>query len=350
MIERCVSLLQALIAAPSFSREEDATAALLCDWLEQSGASPRRLHNNVWACSDDFDPAKPTLLLNSHHDTVRPAASWRRDPFAPTIENGCLYGLGSNDAGASVVTLTELFLELRAARLPFNLLLALTAEEECSGERGIRALLPHLGKVDMALVGEPTGMQAATAERGLVVLDCTARGRSGHAARNEGLNALYIALEDISRLRAFRFERTSEQLGPVGINVTQIEAGTQHNVVPDTCRFVVDIRTTDAYTNEETVALLQQALRSEARPRSTRLQASVIAPGHPLVRAALQSGAERFVSPTLSDRTLMPFPALKIGPGESSRSHGADEFVRLDELEQGLARYRQIMYHLKNLL
>ena len=347
MLNRCVALLQALIATPSFSREEDATADRLFAFLQEQGAAPERLHNNVWARSAGFDPARPTLLLNSHHDTVRPVASWTRDPFAPTIEDGRLYGLGSNDAGASVVTLAQLFLELRDAALPFNLVLALTAEEECSGERGIRALLPHLGKIDFAIVGEPTGMQAATAERGLVVLDGEARGRSGHAARNEGVNALYLALDDIARLRDFRFERVSEQLGPIGIAVTQIAAGTQHNVVPDVCRFVVDVRTTDAYTNEQTVALLQQAVQSELRPRSTRLQASVIAPEHLLVRAAVASGAERFVSPTLSDRTLMPFPALKIGPGDSARSHGADEYIRLDELEEALVRYRQIMEKLK---
>ena len=347
MVERCIALLQALIATPSFSREEDATAGLLHAFLTEQGAVPERLHNNVWARSAAFDPAKPTLLLNSHHDTVRPAASYTRDPFAPTIEAGRLYGLGSNDAGASVVTLTELFLELREAELPFNLILALTAEEECSGERGIRALLPQLGRIHMAIVGEPTGMQAATAERGLVVLDGETRGKSGHAARNEGVNALYLALDDIATLRNFRFARESAQLGPIGIAVTQIEAGRQHNVVPDVCRFVVDVRTTDAYTNEETVAILQQALRAELRPRSTRLQASVIAETHPLVQAAVQSGARCFVSPTLSDRTLMPFPALKIGPGDSARSHAADEYIGLDELDEALVVYRKMMNNLK---
>ena len=349
-MEQCVELLRTLIATPSFSREEGATADVLCAWLAERGAAPERLGNNVWARSAGFDPARPTLLLNSHHDTVRPAATYTRDPFDPAIEAGRLYGLGSNDAGASVVTLAQLFVELRETPLPFNLLLALSAEEECSGEHGIRALLPQLGRIDMAIVGEPTGMQASTAERGLVVLDGVARGRSGHAARNEGVNALYVALDDIARLRGFRFGRESEQLGPIGIAVTQIEAGTQHNVVPDTCRFVVDVRTTDAYSNEETVALLQAAVHSGLTPRSTRLRASVIAPEHPLVRAALQSGAAPFVSPTMSDRTLMPFPALKIGPGDSARSHAADEYVRLDELEGALVRYRQMLENLKNLL
>ena len=227
-----VELLRRLIATPSTSRDESRTADLLFAFLEERGAAPERLHNNVFARSADFDPARPTLLLNSHHDTVRPAASYTRDPFAPTAEGDRLYGLGSNDAGASVVSLARTFLTFREQSLPFNLLLALSAEEECMGEHGMRALLPQLGTIDMALVGEPTGMQAAVGERGLVVLDCEARGKSGHAARNEGINALYIALDDIARLRSFRFDRVSELLGPIGIAVTQIAAGTQHNVVP----------------------------------------------------------------------------------------------------------------------
>ena len=253
----------------------------------------------------------------------------------PTVESDRLYGLGSNDAGASAVCLIQTFLTFRTRKLPFNLVLAVSAEEECMGEHGMRALLPALGRIDMALVGEPTGMQAAAGERGLVVLDCTAHGKSGHAARGEGVNALYIALEDIARLRSFRFERESELLGPVGIAVTQIEAGTQHNVVPDTCRFVADIRTTDAYTNEETVEIL----RSDAVPRSTRIRASALGAEHPLMRAARAAGRTSYVSPTTSDMALMPFPSLKMGPGQSSRSHTADEFVLLTEIAEGIAVY-----------
>lgn len=334
-----LALLQALIATPSLSRDEGRTAELLYTYLAERGAAPRRLHNNVWARSRRFDPARPTLLLNSHHDTVRPAAGYTRDPFTPVIESGRLYGLGSNDAGASVVCLTETFLALRDRPLPFNLLLALSTEEECSGERGMRALLPALGRIDMGLVGEPTSMRAAVGERGLVVMDCTAHGRSGHAARGEGINALYIALDDIARLRAYRFERESALLGPVGIAVTQIEAGTQHNVIPDTCRFVVDIRTTDAYTNEETVALLRAAIRSEAVPRSTHIRASALDGAHPLAQAARAAGREAFVSPTTSDRALMPFPTLKMGPGDSARSHTADEYVLLAEIGEGIDGY-----------
>lgn len=338
-VTEAVELLKALITTPSRSRDEARTADLLHAFLAQRGAAPERLANNVWARAEHFDPARPTLLLNSHHDTVRPAASYTRDPYTPAVEDGKLYGLGSNDAGASVVSLVETFLRFRTRPLPFNLVLGISAEEECMGPNGIRALLPALGRVDMALVGEPTGMQAALGERGLVVVDCTAHGKSGHAARGEGENALYIALDDIARLRSLRFGRESELLGPIGIAVTQIEAGTQHNVVPDTCRFVVDVRTTDAYSNEETVEILRAALRSDVVPRSTHIRAAAVGEEHPLVRAAIAAGRRTYVSPTTSDRTLMPFPALKMGPGESSRSHTADEFVLLGEIAEGIAIY-----------
>lgn len=264
-ITEAVELLKQLIATPSRSRDEARTADLLHAFLAQRGAAPERLANNVWARAEGFDPARPTLLLNSHHDTVRPAASYTRDPYAPTVEDGKLYGLGSNDAGASVVCLLETFLTFRTRPLPFNLVLGISAEEECMGENGIRALLPVLGKVDMGAGGRTDGDAGGNRRTGTGRSVGTAHGRSGHAARGEGVNALYIALDDIARLRSFRFGRESELLGPIGIAVTQIEAGTQHNVVPDTCRFVVDVRTTDAYSNEETVGILRAALRSEAR-------------------------------------------------------------------------------------
>ena len=335
-----VELLRRLIATPSTSRDESRTADLLFAFLEERGAAPERLHNNVFARSADFDPARPTLLLNSY----------TRDPFAPTAEGDRLYGLGSNDAGASVVSLARTFLTFREQSLPFNLLLALSAEEECMGEHGMRALLPQLGTIDMALVGEPTGMQAAVGERGLVVLDCEARGKSGHAARNEGINALYIALDDIARLRSFRFDRVSELLGPIGIAVTQIAAGTQHNVVPDSCRFVVDLRTTDAYTNEETVEILRGTLRSQAVPRSTRIRASALDAAHPLARAAQAARRRSYVSPTTSDMALMPFPSLKMGPGESSRSHTADEYVLMSEIGEGIGIYEEFIRQLAGIL
>lgn len=334
-----VALLEKLVATPSVSRDEARTADLLRGHLAAHGIAAERLYNNVYARAAHFDAAKPTLLLNSHHDTVRPTAAWTRDPFAATWEGERLYGLGANDAGASVAALTAAFRHYYDAELPFNLLLALSGEEECMGEHGTRALLPALEPIDMALVGEPTRMRAAVGERGLVVLDCTAHGRAGHAARDEGINALYIAADDIAWLRGYRFERCSPLLGPIRMTATQIEAGTQHNVVPAECRFVVDVRTTDAYTNEETVEIVRRHMRSEAVPRSTRIRASAVAPEHPLVGAAAALGVERFVSPTTSDMALMAFPSLKMGAGDSARSHTADEYVLRSEVEQGVEGY-----------
>lgn len=342
-----IDLLDRLIATPSTSRSEDATAQLIEDFLLGQGVSQvQRLHNNVWARAAAWDDSKPTLLLNSHHDTVRPSSAYTRDPFAPTHESGRIYGLGSNDAGASLVGLVATFLHYYDTELPFNLLLALTAEEEVTGQNGSRALIPYLlshplgERLEGAIVGEPTRMQCAVAERGLLVFDGVAHGKAGHAARNEGVNALYLALDDIQRLRDYRFERESALLGPIKVSVTQIEAGTQHNVVPAECRFLVDVRTTDAYTNEEVVSLLQQAVVSSTlTPRSTHIRASAIADDHPLVRTARQLGIPRFTSPTTSDQSQMPFPSIKMGPGDSARSHMADEWVGEQEVIDGIDRY-----------
>lgn len=348
-----IGLLSKMISTPSLSRQEDGTATLIHDYLTANGASPRRFRNNVYALSENFDPSRPTLLLNSHHDTVKPAASYTRDPYSPAIEDGRLYGLGSNDAGASVVSLIQTFLDIRSMPLPFNLLLAITAEEEVGGENGMRAFLPHIEeegiRIDCAIVGEPTGMQAAVAERGLVVLDCLTPGVTGHAARGEGVNAIYRAMTDINALRDFRFPTESAILGPISVNITQINAGWQHNAIPDECKWVVDIRTTDAYTNEQTVRLLREAVRySTLTPRSTRVRASVIPDSHPLVRSAVRLGCKPFVSPTTSDMSLMyDFPSLKIGPGESSRSHSADEFILLSEIETAIPLYRSLIESLK---
>lgn len=352
-ISRETVLLSRLVATQSFSRQENATAAIIYDYLQAAGASPRRFRNNVWALAGGYDAARPTLMLNSHHDTVRPASSCTRDPFAPDIEDGRLYGLGSNDAGASAVSLTRTFLDLDKHNLPFNLLLAITAEEEVGGENGMRAFLPMLAdegvRVDCAIVGEPTGMQPAIAERGLVVLDCVTKGVTGHAARGEGINAIYRAIEDIESLRSYQFPRTSQVLGPVSLNATQIEAGWQHNAIPDVCKWVVDIRTTDAYTNEEVVEMLRSCVKwSTLTPRSTRVKASVISSDHPLVRTVTALGREPFVSPTTSDMSLMhDFPSLKIGPGQSSRSHSADEYIRLDEIEEAIRIYKEVILNLK---
>lgn len=354
-ISRETELLSRLISTPALSRQEEDTATIIYEYLDRAGASPRRQGNNVWTVSDHFDPSRPTLLLNSHHDTVKPAASYTRDPFAPVIEDGKLYGLGSNDAGASVVSLISTFLGLRSSGLPFNLLLAITAEEEVGGEKGIRAFLPMLAdegiKIDCAIVGEPTGMQPAVAERGLVVLDCTTPGVTGHAARGEGINAIYRAMEDMELLRTYEFPSVSKVLGPVGLNITQINAGWQHNAIPDECKWVVDIRTTDAQSNEEVVELLRSRVRwSTLTPRSTRVRASVIDLNHPLVQSTVQLGGTPFVSPTTSDMSLMyDFPSLKIGPGQSSRSHSADEYIYLSEISDAIDKYRQIITGLQKI-
>ncbi len=355
MIPDYVTLLRRLISTPSFSREEDATADIWEEWLKEKGAGDvKRYHNNVYVLSSIFDATKPLLMLNSHHDTVRPSTSYTRDPFSPDIEGDKLYGLGSNDAGASGVALASTFLSLKDNdSLPVNLLLAITAAEEVMGELGMRAFLPHLAEQgltpDMVLVGEPTGMQPAIAERGLLVLDCVTEGKAGHAARNEGINALYRALEDIESLRIFSPEKTSDILGPIKVSVTMINCGTQHNVVPDKCSYVVDVRTTDAYTNEETVELLRETVKwSQITPRSTRVHASVIDTYHPLVKAATSLGKTPFISPTTSDMALMHgIPSLKMGPGESSRSHSADEFVCLSEISDGIETYTKLITSLK---
>lgn len=359
-LQNAVNLLKRLIEVPSFSNEEDFAADIWQQWLIQQGANVSRFHNNVFALTERFDPSKPILLLNSHLDTVRPVSSYTRDPFSPDIIDGKLYGLGSNDAGGAGVSLASVFLALKEREdLAFNLLLAITASEEKMGEFGMRAFLPHLKEKklypDMAVVGEPTQCKAAIAERGLVVCDAVAKGLAGHAARNEGINAIYRAIEDIERLRNLHWEKESEILGPVKVSVTMIEAGTQHNVVPDKCKYVIDIRTTDAFSNEETVDILRKSVKwSELTPRSTRIRASALYPENPLVKAAVNSGLETFLSPTTSDMALMyDFPSIKIGPGKSERSHSADEFILVSEIEQGIETYYKYLetlsFILKNL-
>lgn len=341
-----IHLLQRLIATPSLSRQEDATASLLFDYLQEQGLAAQRQGNNVFVRSRHWVNGQPVILLNSHHDTVKAAAGYTRDPHEPSIENGRLYGLGSNDAGGCLVALIHAFLSLeQTGGLACNLLLAATAEEEISGPNGIASLLPQLGPIDAAIVGEPTLLQAAVAERGLVVLDGETKGESGHAARKEGVNALYRALEDIDRVRQYRFDRSSDFLPATHATVTQIEAGSQHNVVPDRCRFVVDLRVNEQYSNEEAVSLLQQqCVHSQLKPRSLRLQSSRIDLAHPLVKAALSfPEVTAYGSPTLSDQALMPFPTLKLGPGDSARSHTADEWIGVDEVLAGEQRYVELL-------
>lgn len=342
-----MALLRKLIEVPSFSREEEETAEVWERWLREQGVeNVVRTDNNVFAVGSSYDPFRPTLMLNSHHDTVKPSPSYTRDPFSADMEEGRIYGLGSNDAGASGVALAVTFVTLRhRTDLPFNLIFAITAAEEVMGEKGMRAFLPYLQQrgltPDMVIVGEPTGMRAAVAERGLLVFDAETEGKPGHAARQEGINAIYRAMEDIDSLRRFAPERVSELLGPIKVSVTMISAGTQHNVVPDICRWVADVRTTDAYSNEETVELLRKVVRwSRLTPRSTRVHASVIGREHPLVAAAESLGLECFVSPTTSDMALMHgIESLKIGPGKSARSHTADEYVEIKEINEALHLY-----------
>lgn len=342
--EKAVGLLKELIARPSFSREEAATADLLESFLRQEGFQPRRKGHNVWCVAGNAATEAPLLLLNSHHDTVKPAQGWQRNPFEPVVEEGRLYGLGSNDAGAAAVSLLTAFLYLsRQERLPYRLLLALTAEEEISGKGGVESLLPELGEVAVAVVGEPTSMQMAVAEKGLMVLDCTASGKAGHAARNEGENALYKAIDDIQWFRQYRFARESALLGPVKLSVTQVSAGYQHNVVPDTCSFVVDVRTNECYGNEELLEIIRAHVQSEVKARSTRLNSSGIALNHPLVQKAEALGISLYGSPTLSDQALMAFPSVKLGPGDSARSHTADEYILLEEIKEGIRLYIELL-------
>lgn len=343
-----VELLRTLISTPSISREEDKTAAILFDFLTLHGIEAHRSNNNVWAKNRHFDPSKPTILLNSHHDTVKPNSAYTRDPFAPSVEGDYLYGLGSNDAGASGVSLLATFRHFYERKdLDFNLIVAITAEEENSGALGLESLLSELGELSVAIVGEPTKMQAAVAERGLMVIDCIAHGKAGHAARNEGDNAIMHAIKDIEWFNSYRFERESELLGPVKMTTTIIAAGSQHNVVPAECKFTVDIRSTDAYTNQELVEIIKSSIRSEVIPRSTRLSPSAIALDHPLVVAAKALGRETFISPTTSDQALLSIPSLKMGVGDSARSHSADEYVLLSEIKEGIELYINMLETLK---
>lgn len=343
MAHEATELLSKLIAIPSISREEERAADQVQQYLEEQGMTTGRKGNNVWCLSPDFSLKKPTLLLNSHIDTVKPVSGWIRDPFLPSIENGKLYGLGSNDAGASVVSLMQAFMQLCRTTQTYNLIFLASCEEEVSGKEGIESVLPLLPPINFAIVGEPTEMQPAIAEKGLMVLDVTSHGKSGHAARNEGINAIYLAMKDIAWFRDYQFEKVSPLLGPVKMSVTMVNAGTQHNVVPDKCDFVVDIRSNECYSNQELYDIICQHITSDVKARSFRLSSSHVEITHPLVQRIVALGRQPFGSPTLSDQALMPFPSLKLGPGKSSRSHAADEFIYLSEIEEAIGLYLEVL-------
>ena len=345
LAEEAIELLKQLIATPSFIKEESKTASVILNFLQSNNIEAHQHLNNIWACNKYFDINKPTLLLNSHHDTVKPNKGYTLNPFEPFIKNGKLYGLGSNDAGGCLVSLLATFLHFyNKQNLKYNIVFAASAEEEISGTNGIEALLPLLGNIEFGIVGEPTQMQMAIAEKGLLVLDCINYGKAGHAARNEGDNALYHAIQDIEWFKNYNFGKVSDVLGPVKMTVTSIETENKaHNVVPASCKYVVDIRVNELYTFDEILELIRKNVSCEIKPRSLRMKPSSISLSHPVVKSGFELGRTHYGSPTTSDKALMPFPTLKIGPGDSARSHTADEFIYLYEIEEGIELYIKLL-------
>lgn len=348
-----LELLKRLVSIPGFSREEEFKANFFERYCREQGLNPKRHQNNVWMKNTHFNSKKNTILLNSHLDTVKPSSAYTRDPFAPHSEDGKIFGLGSNDAGGCVVSLLAAFMHIKDRNdLAYNLVFAATAEEEISGANGIESLLPHfaseVGTIMGAIVGEPTSMQMAVAEKGLLVLDCLSFGRSGHAARDEGDNAIYKAMKDITWFRDYRFDQISNLLGPNKMSVTMVNAGTQHNVVPRECSFTVDVRVNELYDFESVLQQIRSNVNCEVKPRSTRIKSTSISMDHPLVKAGLSLGRTHYGSPTTSDKALMPFPALKIGPGDSARSHTADEFIFIDQIKEGIDLYIALLEKVMN--
>ena len=342
-VSDAVELLKKLIATPSVSRNEKDAADIMEQTIRSYGFEPQREANNIWIIDPHYDESRPTLLLNAHIDTVKPVASWTRDPFSPDVEDGVLYGLGSNDCGGGLCSLLQIFRMLTEKPQHYNLIYLASAEEEVSGKDGITRALPLLPHIDLAIVGEPTGMNPAVAEKGLMVLDVIAHGKSGHAARNEGVNAIYEALDDMRWIRDYKFEKVSEFLGPTKMTLTVVNAGTQHNVIPDKCTMLVDIRTNEFYDNEEVFEFIRQHLKSEVKAHSFRLKSSRIDPEHRLIKKCVATGMKPFGSPTLSDQALMHFPSFKLGPGESSRSHSANEFIRISEIRDAITKYETLL-------
>ncbi len=343
LTEEGIELLKRMIATPSTSRNEDKTAELLVNYLKDHGVENVNRHlNNVWVLSKNFDKNKPTILFNSHHDTVLPAKTYTRDPFSPDVENGILYGLGSNDAGGPAINLLTTFLYFyNRENLPYNLIVSITAEEENSGDNGVQSILPMLPEIEFAVVGEPTCMEMSVAEKGILVLDCTAHGVTGHAARNTGVNAIYKAMEDINWFKNYKFEKVSPWLGEVKCTVTGVNAGTLHNVVPAECTFMVDVRITEKYTHQEALDVIKANIPNkdtDVKPRSFKLKSSHIDVNHPFVKVAEKQGIKLFGSPTTSDRAVMPYRSVKMGPGDSNRSHTADEYIKLSEITEGVKK------------
>lgn len=343
--KEAIELLKELIRTKSYSRNEDETARLIENYIRSKGKEPFRIKNNVCVRSEEYNSKNPTILLNSHHDTVMATEKWTKDPFGAEVEGGKLTGLGSNDAGASLVALLAAFLYLdELPNKPYNLLFAASAEEEVSGTEGAELLMKEFAsEISFGIVGEPTKMEMAIAEKGLMVLDCTAQGKAGHAARNEGVNAIYEALPDIEWFKSTILPKHSEVLGPVKMTVSMINAGKQHNVVPDSCTFVVDVRTNGMYTNQEVLGIISKSVKCDVKARSTRLNSSSIPLEHPLIQKGIQLGRPYYGSPTMSDQAFMPFPTLKMGPGDSARSHTADEYILLSEIEEGIDIYVRML-------
>ena len=339
-----LGLLKKLISTPSFSKEEDNTAEIIDTFLESKGIDTFNYLNNIWAKNKYFNDSKPTIILNSHHDTVKPNKAYTLDPFTPIEKDGKLYGLGSNDAGGCLVSLIATFIHYyKQENLKYNLIIAASAEEEISGHNGIEILLSRLPKIDFGIVGEPTLLNMAVAEKGLLVLDCTTHGRAGHAAREEGDNAIYKALKDIEWFRTYRYDKVSDLLGPMKMSVTIINAGSQHNVVPHECKFTVDVRVNELYTFEEVLDIIKSNVSCDVQPRSSRLRSTSIALDHPLIKAGIELQRSYYGSPTTSDKALMNFPTLKMGPGDSARSHTADEFIYIEEIRSGIDMYIKLL-------
>ena len=349
-VNRAVELLKVLISTPSISREESDATDKLQHFIERGAPVRFDMHrhlNNIWCIAPGYDATRPTLLLDAHIDTVKPVAGWSKHPFTPIVDGDIIYGLGSNDDGASLVTMLQVFYQICQNPQSYNTIFLVSAEEEVSGKNGIEAVIPLLPPISCAIIGEPTGMQPAIAEKGLMVLDCTAKGVAGHAARNEGVNAIYKAIEDIDWFRNYSYPKSSPLLGDVKMTVTQVNAGKQHNVIPDSCSYVVDIRSNECYSNSELLDIIGSNVSSEVKARSTRLNSSSISAEHPLVKRAVVLGRKPYGSPTLSNQALLSIPTLKMGPGDSSRSHTANEYIRISEIREGIKLFAEMLDGLK---